>query len=137
MNTGISLRWRIANAVLLISATCLPSSAIAAATLDAKAAKDLISDRTWQQKKFDSPGYNYWSWKSDGAICLRLNENTGKCSDTGRWKLEGDRMCYEVTWLFKSGGGNSACFRIADQGKGRYGALQDNGLTLFEFTVAK
>jgi hypothetical protein len=137
MNPAISLRWRIANAVLLISAICLPSSAIAAATLDAKAARDLISGHMWQQKRIAGPGYIYWSWKSDGTVCLRLDEKTGSCADTGRWKLDGDRMCYEITWWEKSSGGNSGCFRIVNKGNGRYETLQDNGLTLYVFTIAE
>jgi len=110
-----------------------------AATLDAKAAKSLTSDRVWQIKKPRGPGYDYWSWKSDGSVCVRLGEKTGKCADTGRWKLDGERLCYELTWWGETerGGLKSACFRISDQGKGHYGALQDNEMTLLEFSVIK
>ena len=57
--------------------------------------------------------------------------------DTGTWKLEGERMCYELTWWGAESGFKSSCYRITDLGKARYGALQDNGLIFFEFTVAK
>jgi len=109
----------------------------AAATLDAKAARSLISDRMWQQKAGSGPGYNYWSWKSDGSVCLRTDAKSGKCADTGRWKLDAERLCYELTWWGASIGRKSACLRISDQGRGRYEALQDNGLTFFEFSVVK
>jgi Protein of unknown function (DUF995) len=109
----------------------------AAATLDAKAAKSLISDRVWQQQRRTGSGFVYWSWKSDGSVCIRLEDKNSKCDDTGHWKLDGDRLCFEITWYLKSAGGNSACFRIVDKGKGRYEAISDNGLTFFEFSVVE
>ncbi len=108
----------------------------AAAPVDAKTAKGLVSDRNWEMKQVKGAG-GHWSWKSDGTVCLRLFEKEGKCDDTGRWKLDGERMCYEIGWWGQGFGLKSACYRIDDLGKGRYGALQDNGLTLFEFTVSK
>lgn len=117
--------------------TLCASLPAAAATLDAKAAKSLISNRTWQQSAAHGPGTVFWSWKSDGSVCLRTDGMTGKCADEGHWKLGGDRLCYELTWWGKSMGRDSACFRITDHGKGRYEALQDNGLPLFDFSVVK
>ena len=108
-----------------------------AATIDAKAARTLISDRVWQQQRRTSSEYVYWSWKSDGSVCLRLEDKNSKCDDTGHWKLDGDRLCFEITWYLKSTGGNSACVRIVDKGKGRYEAVSDNGLTFFEFSVVE
>ena len=107
------------------------------ATLDAKAAGGLISNHTWEQPQAHGTGKIYWSWKSEGSVCLRTDGRTGKCADTGRWKLDGGRLCYELTWWGKSVGRNAACFRIVDKGAKRYEALQDNGLTLFEFSVVE
>ena len=135
MNTGLRLKRRFVGTAFLVLATCLLTTQAAAENLDAKAARSLISGRTWQMKL--GSGYAFWSWKSDGSVCLRVDDTDPKCADTGTWKLDGERLCYELTWWGKSGGYNVACFRISDQGKGRYGALQDNGLNLFEFTVAK
>ena len=106
-----------------------------AANLDATAAKPLVNDRMWQQPQAHGSGQLFWAWKSDGTACLRTDGKTSKCADTGKWKLEGDRLCYELTWWGKSSGRNSACFRINDHGKGQYEAIQDNGITLFEFSV--
>ena len=106
-----------------------------AATLDAKAVRSLTSDRVWQMKL--GSGYVYWSWRSDGSVCLRVGENSGKCADTGTWKLADDHLCYELTWWGASGGYKSACFRVSEREKGWYDALQDNGLSLFEFSVMK
>jgi hypothetical protein len=109
----------------------------AEATLDAKAAKTLISNRLWQQQQAHGPGKVYWSWASDGSVCLRTDDPHGRCADTGRWNLEGDRICYELTWWGASVGRKSACFRIVDMGKGRFDAIQDSGFSLFEFSVIK
>ncbi|MDH3282356.1 MAG: hypothetical protein OEQ18_14670 [Gammaproteobacteria bacterium] len=133
----MKIRSRLLIPFLISFFTLCASLQAAAATLDAKAARRLISDRMWQQKAPAGPGYIYWSWKSDGSVCLRTEDENGKCADTGRWKLDGDRLCYELTWWGASAGRKSACFRISDQGKGRYEALQDNGLTFFTFSVVK
>ena len=125
---------RVITSVILLSTLCGAPPA-SAATLDAKATKILVSDRMWQQKTSSGPNYRYWSWKSDGSICLRADDKTDKCGDTGHWKLDAERVCYDLRWGGLTYGVKSACFRITDQGKGRYQALQDNGLTLFEFTV--
>ena len=109
----------------------------AAATLDSEAAKSLITGRMWQQPQPHGTGQLYWSWNSDGSVCLRTDGKTGNCADTGTWKLDGDRICYKLTWYGKTSGRQSACFRISDKQKGLYEALQDNGLTLFEFSVVK
>jgi hypothetical protein len=106
-------------------------------TLDAKAAKTLTSDRMWHSKNIGGEGFYSWSWKSDGSVCLRENEDTGKCLDTGTWKLKNDRLCYELTWWGASDGFKSNCFRIEDKGKGHYGWLRDNGISVIEFSVAK
>lgn len=117
---------------------CVPCASLwAAANLDAKAASSLISGRMWQQQAAHGPGKVYWSWKSDGSVCLRTDETSSKCADTGRWNLEGERMCYELTWWGASVGRKSACFRIVDRGKGKFEALQDSGFSLFEFSVVE
>jgi len=122
--------------LILPVAFCAATPAFAA-TLDADAVKILVSDRMWQQKTSSGPNYRYWSWKADGSVCLRADDKADKCGDTGRWKLDAERVCYDLRWGGLTYGVKSACFRITDQGKGRYQALQDNGLTLFEFTVPK
>lgn len=62
---------------------------------------------------------------------------TGKSADTGIWKLDGDRLCYELTSYGKTMGRQSACFRIADRVKGLDEAVQDNGFTLFKFSLVE
>jgi len=122
---------------LALAAVAADADAADAKVLDAKAAASLVNNRMWQQKLQRGPGYNYWAWKGDGSVCLRLGDKSGKCADTGQWKQEGERLCYELTWWGAEAGLKSNCIRIADQGKGSYGALQDNGFTLYEFSLVK
>lgn len=132
-----SYKRQCARACLLVPLLCCAMSSPLAATLDSKTASALVSGRTWQLKKPRGPGYDYWSWNADGSLCMRLGEKTGNCADTGRWKLEGERLCYELTWWGAETKMKSACFRVSDLGKDHYGALQDNGLNLFEFSPVK
>jgi len=133
LSTDVDVR-RLMIAALLTLAPGVARTATAN-VLEASAAKALITDRTWQQQQAHGPGKLYWTWKSDGSACLRIDDGQGKCTDTGKWKLEGNRMCYELTWWGATVGRKSACFRITDKGKNQFEAVQDNGLPLFEFSV--
>ena len=111
----------------------------AARALDAAEVRSVAMDRTWEAK----PGgrrattTQYWTWNSDGSVCLRLNEKTGNCADTGKWRLDGERVCYELTWYGQAGRGKSLCFGIAEKGGGRYAWILENGELTREFTVLK
>lgn len=120
----------------LLLAPCATPQA-APAVLDAKAAASLLSDRLWHLKPTGAASVYYWTWKSDKTVCVRFEEQSTKCDDTGRWKFDGDHVCYELTWWGESLGFRSDCFRIVDRGKGSYEAIEDNGLTIFEFSVSR
>ena len=121
--------------VLAIAAFSLYSP-VAAGTLDAKTLSGLVSGHTWQQKDTVGGGYLYWEWNSDGSVCLR-QEKTGSCMDTGRWKLDGDSVCYELSWWGKSGGYNARCNRVAGKDAGHYEMVPVDGVTTFPFTILK
>jgi hypothetical protein len=127
-------RWRIF--VLLAISFLLASAQAGAGTLDAQATKSLVAGHTWQVK-FGSGVVAFWSWKPDGSLCPRQEAKDSDCVDNGTWRLEGDRLCYELTYLGASEGWKSNCLRIVDRGQGRYEAVQDNGLTFWEFSVAE
>lgn len=112
---------------------CAP---VAADTLDAKTLSGLVSGHTWQEVNSVGGGYLYWAWNPDGSVCLR-QEATGSCMDTGRWKLDGDSVCYELSWWGKSGGYNARCNRVASKGDGRYQMIPVDGVTTFDFTILK
>ena len=134
VNEAIQTGSRLIACLMALFALCTGFEA-AATPVDAKAAKSLITGRVWQQKARTGPGLNYWSWASDGSLCLRAEDRNSKCADTGRWRLEKDRLCYDLKWGGLTYGAKSGCFRISEKGSGLYEALQDNGLALFEFSV--
>jgi hypothetical protein len=136
MKAAIVQRRFAVSAALIATAMLLPCSPVSAETLDAKAVGGLVSGRTWVQKRFSGPGYFYWSWKSDGSVCLK-DEKAGSCIDTGRWRLERDSVCYELSWWGKSYGMTARCLRIEAKGEGRYDMVPVDGVTPIEFTVEK
>lgn len=135
--TRISLAWQVARMGVLATSVLVAATPVSSATLDGKAMRTLTSDQVWQVTSNRGPGRNYWAWKADGSVCLRVGEKTGKCTDTGHWKIEGDRLCYELSWWGATDGMKSGCVRIAEKGKAAYEALEESGVTRFEFSLAK
>ena len=135
MNGKSSLKPLLMGAALLLAfaAFSLPAPA-AADTLDAKTLSGLVSGHTWKQVNTVSGGYLYWAWNTDGAVCLR-QAATGSCMDTGRWKLDGDSVCHELSWWGKSSGSNVRCYRVAGKGDGHYEMIPVDGVKTFEFTI--
>ncbi len=124
-------QWAIMLAFAYSLVTLFTVTPVAAEPLDADSVKKVLVDRIWVQKKRAGPGENYWEWKADGSVCLRLFDKTGSCDDAGRWKLEADRICYEMGWWYWKSG----CVRISKLTAGWYEAVNDQKVRLFRFTV--
>lgn len=135
MQSKSRLKLVLTNAALA-GALAFFAATAGAAALDAQATKNLLSDHTWQIK-FTSGTVAFWTWRSDGSVCPRSNTINSECIDKGTWKLNGDRVCYELTWLGSTAGFKSQCFRVVDHGQGHYEASLDNGLPFWDFSVAK
>ena len=131
----------VRNAVMFLAAAAVAFSALAKDSehklVDGNAAKAVASGNTWESKKVGIGGYAYWEWKADGSVCMRSEEKTGKCTDTGTWKMDGDRLCWQLEWYGGDLGFKSNCVRLSDKGKGRYLGIDDQGSTMFDFTVLK
>lgn len=123
-------------AALLLAGLVIAASAGERKIVDAQTAKAITSGHTWQTRHPVESGYWYWTWKSEGSACMRLFSHTGKCTDTGTWKLHGARLCYELTFWRPTGAQESGCFRIADVGNGQYQGVQDNGLDYFPYPIS-
>jgi len=113
---------------------------VGAADLDANAVRALASGKTWSTNGF-LESYSrgqavVFEWRADGAACVRLAGSTGKCDDSGTWKIVDQRICYELTWWLKQYDMSSECFGITDLGKGTYEAKLRNGSSIMKFTVA-
>jgi len=113
-----------------------PGSWAADTTLDAKTLQTLASGHTWRAK-FYFPTPTFWSWNPDGSFCLQVSGESGKCDDTGTWKLDGNRLCYETTWWGQTTGLGAGCIRVVALGKGSYDAIQDNGMSIYTFSLVK
>jgi hypothetical protein len=115
------------------------SEAGASPELGADAVLKLVSGRTWLTEKIlDSRNTGVMAWKKDGTVCLHIGgDASGKCHDTGTWKMSGTRVCYQMTWWGKSQGILSECLGVADLGNGRYQARIPSGSRVWEFTLAR
>ncbi len=126
-------------AIMLVFAyavvTLLTVTPLAAETLNADGVKKILVGKIWAQKGIAGPGENYWEWKADGSVCVRLFEKTGSCDDVGPWKLEADRVCYKLEWWGGYAGDTPKCVRISEPTTGRYETLDDNNVPVIEFTV--
>lgn len=108
-----------------------------AADLGSDAVRKLVSGMMWStEKMLNSNQLRSFDWKKDGTLCLRLGGTSGKCDDSGTWKIVGQRVCYELTWWMKSNDMMSACLGVADLGNGRYEAKLVSGTPFMQFTVA-
>jgi len=108
-----------------------------AADLAPDAVRKLVSGMMWTtEKMLNSTQLRSFDWKKDGTLCLRLGGTSGRCDDNGTWKIDGQRVCYQLTWWMKSQDMASACLSVADLGNDRYVAKIPSGSTFMEFTVA-
>ncbi len=122
----------------LVTVAMLAALPAGAKDLDADSVRKLASGKTWSTAKMaQSTQPVSFEWKADGTVCLRLGETSGKCADSGTWKVVDQRICYEMTWWLKSYDLMSACLSVADLGHGSYEAKIPSGTSVFQFTVAK
>ena len=121
---------------LILALGLFSISQAAAETLDGDAVKKLALQGMWVS---DDKNYGNWSWNQDNSVCLRLVTKKGDCADTGTWKIDGNLICYKLSWWGKSYDINSQCVSIKTLGNGRYEALYDGGAmvsTFIKFTVS-
>jgi hypothetical protein len=120
---------------LIFTIALFSGSVAAAQELDGSAVKDLALQGIWDAQE---RGYGYWSWNEDGSVCLRKNDPTGDCDDTGTWAIEGNFICYELEWWGESEGLRVACISvIAHEGKPYEFIFQGDAMnsTLFTFKL--
>ena len=121
---------RLASFVLMLTLGALANSPAEAQTLDGKAIEKLALQGTWAAK--DS-SYGNWSWSKDNTVCHRLLDPIGDCSDTGTWTINGDVMCYELTWWGNPYDIRKNCFTVKALGDDRYEALYHGGAMVSTF----
>ena len=111
---------RVALAACLLFA--LLPAAQAEPDLDAGQLKTLVTGRTWAIAFYgdltDKTRTAYWNFQPDGRVCARLANNPpgSSCADSGKWRLEGDKLCWELGWFGKTDGFQAACGRARRNG---------------------
>ena len=106
----------------------------------------LLNGTTWKMGwsgSFTSEYTDSWEWKPDGSVCGRDRylDKDEPCTDVGKWRLEGNRLCWQYTWWPTSGGMGyykAACFRIEGTGERKYLLINDKtGNLVFTFFVVE
>ncbi len=64
---------------------------------------------------------------------FRLLDQNGDCADTGTWTINGDAMCYELTWWGETEGDRTNCLTVHALGDDRYEALYHGGAMVSTF----
>jgi hypothetical protein len=124
-------QWRrLASLGLMLTLGLLANSPAEAQALNGTAIQKLALQGTWLA---DRMGRHYWSWGADNTVCLRYFNETGDCADTGTWTINGDVMCYELTWWGEAGGVKVNCFTVHALGDGRYEARYHGGAMVSTF----
>ena len=120
---------------LIFSIALFSGSIAAAQELDGSAVKDLALQGIWVAEEHS---YGYWSWNEDGSVCLRINDPTSDCQDTGTWAIDGDFICYELEWWGEAYGQRAACISVvAHEGRPYEVIFQADAMnsTMFNFTL--
>jgi hypothetical protein len=54
-----------------------------------------------------------WDFNADWSLCGRLRGAKAgtRCADTGKWRLQGDLICWDFTWLGETDNYKSVCAR--------------------------
>lgn len=102
----------------------------------------LLKDKAWEMTF--SEAATVWDWKNGGVVCARLIGNAdreSKCADEGTWRLEGDKLCWKLTWLSRGRPLNKQCVFVYRAASERFEArrVEKDGSpaaqAYFEFTV--
>ena len=94
--------------VIFLMFLTLPMNAHASQALKAEEIGSLVDDKTWHMRFEGAEGSSmYWVWHRDGTVCARWfgsGRKDNDCHDDGRWRLDGDLLCWKLTWLGGSTG---------------------------------
>lgn len=81
----------------------------------------------------------FWDFAADGTMCARAVDATreDQCADEGNWRIEGNALCWELSWLGGGEGYKSTCVLIKDGDAGAFETTRARGLGLpfFDFTL--
>jgi hypothetical protein len=78
---------------------------------------------------------SYWDFNANGSLCPRFagSKPKDKCSDEGKWRLEGDMLCWELRWVGEAQGYKSVCARIRKVNDKHYEVIADKKMAPIAF----
>ena len=106
----------------------------------------LVADRTWHINWSACMGgsegcWTYWDFAADGTMCARGIDARpeDKCADEGKWRIDGNALCWKLSWMGGGEGYKATCILIKDAGDGAFEATRAKGigLTFFRFVPDK
>jgi len=101
--------------------------------LAAEQLKNLVNGKTWAlsfQGDLANPNtVTYWDFKADGSVCARFTGSKAKdkCADDGKWRLQGEALCWELQRIGATYGYKSVCVRVRKVDEKRYEAIATDG----------
>jgi hypothetical protein len=101
--------------------------------LAAEQVRNLVNGKTWAlsfQGNLANPAtVAYWDFKSDGSVCARFanSKATDRCADDGKWRLQGDELCWDLQRIGETYGYKSVCVRVRKVDEKRYEAIAQDG----------
>lgn len=94
----------------------------------------LVANRTWHLNWLSCMGSSdcstYWDFADDGTVCARGIGATPKdqCADDGKWRIQENSLCWELTWLGGGEGYKSTCVLIKETDSHNFEATRARGL---------
>ena len=121
---------RLASLGMMLMLGLLANSPAEAQALDGTAIQKLALRSTWQSEGIE---FGNWTRKEDKTVCFRLADQKGDCADTGTWTIDGDVMCYQLSWYGTSTAINKNCFTVQALGNDRCETLYHGGALVSKF----
>lgn len=78
----------------------------------------LVNGRSWAISYYGDPTTPamrmVWDFRRNGSLCARPvgGKQGDKCMDEGKWSVKAEMVCWELTWMGRQGGYQSACFSV-------------------------
>lgn len=102
----------------LASLTSAPAYSQSAIPIAGEALKALANGRSWGISYYGDPTNPaltmVWDFRKDGSVCARSpgGKKGDKCMDQGKWSVNGEVLCWELSWMGEAGGFKADCFSV-------------------------
>jgi hypothetical protein len=66
--------------------------------------------------------FSHWDFRADGALCARLigSGPQTQCAEVGKWRVENNALCWQLTKIGTTTGINSTCGKVRMRQGGLY-----------------